>query len=413
MTELPEGLRAWAALPGPALVLDAIRRRVHRGGGLERGSLTVLLTAEQRRQVGRLLGGPWEVSDKAVTLRALAGALTPHQLTVRQFVELLYGGPLPVRAELVAAQHLAAQDEHRAVFRTLHTVGLADEIIEGWLTGVRAPRLGSGRAVELAAQIAVVWPLLPWTGPGKRLGQLAAEATGNAHALDYATELGRTVARLIAATTGSPPPRRPGRQWRAAWSSGGVHCDTVSSRVLTLNVPLDITAGHRRGVPTWLTLRDLLGPWRFDPIPAQLFVCENPTIIEAAADELGERCPPLVCTDGVPALAALDLLAGASETGIAIHARADIDPAGFVIVATVRSAAPNARLWRFNTPTYATHLGIEVAEGVALADAHEQYGTDVHEEAILALLLDDLRSAVDYRAVGSSTGGEDSVTRRY
>ncbi|WP_063044243.1 hypothetical protein [Nocardia pseudovaccinii] len=48
----------------------------------------------------------------------------------------------------------------------------------------------------------------------------------------------------------------------------------------------------------------------------------------------------------------------------------------------------------------------QVAEDIALAYAHEQYRTDVHEEAILALLRDDLRPEVGYRAVKSSTDGE-------
>ncbi|MGW4279927.1 DUF2399 domain-containing protein [Nocardia sp. NPDC004750] len=393
MDELPAGLLAWAALPGPALVVEAISRRIHRGGGLERGSLKVTLTTEQRRQVGRLLGVDWEVSGNAVTLRALGVALAQHGLTVGRFAELLHGGPLPVAWELAAAQQRAQQREHRLVLDTLGRVGLSGDIVEIWLAGPRAPKLGSGRAEELAGRIAGVWPLLPWTGPPKRLGQLAAEATGDAHALDYTTELGRTVARLVAIRSGSPPPARPGRQWRAAWAAAGVRCDTVSSRVLTLNVPLDITAGQRRGAPSWLTLRDLLGTWSFAPVPPVLFVCENPAVVEAAADELGENCPSLVCTDGMPALAALDLLAGAAEAGIDVRVRADIDSAGLIIVRTVQSVVATAQPWRFDAQTYSSHFGLETCADTWPADLHAQYSKDLHEEAILPLLLADLRLA--------------------
>ncbi|WP_054816441.1 TIGR02679 domain-containing protein [Nocardia arizonensis] len=393
MDELPAGLRTWAALPGPALVVEAIYRRVHRGGGLERGSLKLTLTSEQRRQVGRLLGVDWEISGNAVTLRALNAALAHHGLTVARFAELLHGGPLPVGWELAAARERAQQRERRLVLDTLGGVGLSADIVESWLAGPRAPKLGSGRAEELAGSVAAVWPLLPWTGPPKRLGRLAAEATGDAHALDHSTELGRTVARLVAIRSGSPPPARPGRRWRAAWASAGVRCDTVSSRVLTLNVALDITAGHRRGAPSWLTLRDLLGPWSFASPPPELFVCENPAVAEAAADELGEQCPALVCTDGMPALAALDLLAGAAEAGIAVRVRADIDVAGMVIVRTVQSAVATAEPWRFDSRTYSRHFGLETPADAWPADLHALHGKDLHEEAILPLLLADLRAA--------------------
>ncbi|MFD3707519.1 TIGR02679 domain-containing protein [Nocardia sp. NPDC058658] len=392
---LPDGLRAWAATAGPAAVFDAIRRRVSRGGGLESGSLSVRLTAEQRTQVGRLLGTDWEVSGRAVTLRALGIALADHDLTVRQFVELLDGRKLTVRRETNAAIQRAAEQERQSSVRTLCAAGIAEHVAQGWLAGPRAPRLGSGTAAETARQIALVWPHLPWAGPGLRLAQLAAETTGDAHGLDYSTDLGRTVARLIAASAGLPRPSRPGRDWRAAWASAGVRCDTVSSRVLTLNVPLDLTVGHRRGVPTWLTLRDLLGSWRFDPAPAMLFICENPTVVEAAADELGTRCPPLVCTDGVPALAALDLIAGIDESRTEVRVRADFDPTGFMIVSTVQSVARRAGLWRFDAPTYATYFGIDIEPGVSVAEVREFFGKDLHEEALLPLLLADLRDAAD------------------
>ncbi|WP_109529931.1 MULTISPECIES: DUF2399 domain-containing protein [Nocardia] len=393
MNELPEGLRGWAALPGPALLVDALGRRIHRGGSLESGSLTLRLTTAQRREVGRLLGVDWEISGRAVTVRALGAALAPHGLTVARFVELLYGGPLPVGREVAAARQHAEQLERVRVLDILGAAGVDAAIAEIWLAGPRTPKPGTGRTVELATAIARVWPSLPRAGQAKRLGQLAAETTGDAHALDHNTELGRAVARLIAIGNGDPPPSRPGRHWRAVWASAGVRCDTVSSRVLTLNVALDITGGHRPGAPAWLTLRDLLGPWCFAPVPPVLFVCENPTVVEAAADELGARCPPLVCTDGMPALAALDLLAGAAEAGVSVRVRADIDPAGLAIVRTVLSTVGGGELWRFDAATYCRHFGLEVSGAAQVADVYAVHGRDLHEEAILSLLLADLRAA--------------------
>ncbi|MBF6439264.1 DUF2399 domain-containing protein [Nocardia cyriacigeorgica] len=387
---LPEGLRTWANLPGPAAVLTAIRRRARRGAQLETGSLRVDLTAEERRQVARVLGTDWEVSGRPVSLKALSRRLADHGLTVRRFVEAFDGAPLVASRDIVAAENLAAQQERLRLTQTLTAAGIADTSIDAWLSAPRAPRLSTGQATALADHIAVVWQRLPWAGPRLRLAQLAAITLQDAHALDYSTDLGRAVARLIAAETGIARPTRPGREWRAAWAAAGIRCDTVSSRVLTLNVPLDITAGHRRGAPQWLTLRDMTGPWDFAPAPPRIYVCENPTVIEAAADELGPDCPPLICTDGVPSLAALDLLASAADREIAISVRADIDPAGFMIVETLRTVAPASELWRFDTVTYTTYSGIP-PDHADLTEAHRRHGRDVHEEAILDLLLDDLR----------------------
>lgn len=77
------------------------------------------------------------------------------------------------------------------------------------------------------------------------------------------------------------------------------------------------------------------------------FVCENPTVLEAPADELGTGCPPLVCTDGNPSLAALNLVCGIAAAGCAVTVRADVDDAGFVVVAQVRAAARDATILAF------------------------------------------------------------------
>jgi len=68
-------------------------------------------------------------------------------------------------------------------------------------------------------------------------------------------------------------------------------------------------------------------------------VCENPPVVEAAADALGAACPPLVCTDGVPTAAVLELLDRLVASGCDLWVRADFDAAGQTIVETVRRKA--------------------------------------------------------------------------
>lgn len=410
-TAVPPGIEDWARLPGPATVLDAVHTRAKRGHGTETGLLTSLvLTAKQRREVARLLGTRWELSDRPIRLQDLAAKLSEHQLTVRGLVEALRGGPIePDRAHRDRAQAEAAAERGRAATYLISS-GVAAHAVQRWLADAGLPRPGSGELQSLAEQVSTVVTRLRTTSSGTRLAQLAADTLHDAHALDADRQLGRGVARLLAIVHGLPRPQRAGRAWRAAWAGAGVVCDGVSSRVLALNLPLTGESPAARlcaaapGEPAWLTLRSLVGAWT---APAgDVFVCENPTVAEAAADALGSTCPPLVCTDGIASGAALDLLAGLAAAGCTIHARADFDPAGFTIADQVLSVAPGALPWRFDARTYADECGLTcppaVAGDLATAVTELRVGYDrarvpVHEERVLALLLSDL-------AAGSRSG---------
>ncbi|WP_081769339.1 TIGR02679 domain-containing protein [Nocardia nova] len=107
----------------------------------------------------------------------------------------------------------------------------------------RLPRGATGELSKFAERVLRTWHALPEPGTDTRLAQLAATVFDNAHALDYREDLGRAVGRLIAHVHDLPRASRPGRDWRAAWAAAGVRRDGVSSRVLTLNLPLrgDIT----------------------------------------------------------------------------------------------------------------------------------------------------------------------------
>ncbi|PXY24533.1 hypothetical protein BA062_27055 [Prauserella flavalba] len=250
----------------------------------------------------------------------------------------------------------------------------------------------------MAEQVAAVWRALPRPDGATRLAQLAATVRRDAHALDADQPLGRAVARLAAAVHGLDRPRRAGAAWRAAWAAIGVRCDGVSSRVLVLNLPLHGPAPAAElcaavpGEPLWLTLRSLSGGLRVRPGP--VYVCENVTVVETAADALGARCPAMVCTDGMPSGAALDLMTALATGGCELHYRADIDQAGFVITDQVLSVAPSATPWRFDAATYLITLGQDPGREPteSLREAYARYGEPVHEEAILDDLIADLRA---------------------
>jgi uncharacterized protein (TIGR02679 family) len=174
------------------------------------------------------------------------------------------------------------------------------------------------------------------------------------------------------------PPRDPSSpdEWRALWARVGISCDELSCTALTLGLrphrlahgylPGRLRAAARAGRALVLTLAEL----RAEPPRLSgdlLFVCENPSIVAAAAGTLGSRCPPLLCTSGWPNTAVAAILDAAEAAAMEILVHADGDEAGAAIAARVL-ARPAARPWRVVDPT-----------------------AGVHEEALLDELLEDLR----------------------
>ncbi len=406
---VPPALAAWATTPGGRAVLDAVRERGRRGASLEVGTLRVSLDDSARADVGRVLGIRWETSGSGVALGALERALrSAHGLGVRESVEALDGAPLVSRSERRAERDAARGAERAQATDVLTDAGLADDVLAAWFDHPVVPRGGDGSLERTAQQLAAVWRALRAGGPGARLAEVASAVVGDAHALDRSTPLGRAAVLLAALEQGLSYPATPA-EWRWAWRAAGVFCDEVSSRVLVLNLPLRgdapavAMAGAAPGEPTWLTLRSLAGPVAV-PAGTTVFVCENPTVVEAAADRLGTTCAPLVCTDGRPSQAVLDLLRALVAGGAAIRARADFDAAGVGIVENVRSVAPDLLPWRFRPADYAAAGGRvpdtggaeSAAEATAAQVDHdvvlrrEHLTNAVHEESILDLLLADL-----------------------
>lgn len=406
MSPTPAALSNWVRLPGPATILNAVVIRARRGFKTEYGSLsTITLTPEERNQVAQLLGTPWELSGRPVRLQDLAARLGEHGLSVRQLAESSHGAaiePDSARRERAAD---AARHERAAVAAALATAGVVPSTIEQWLNDRGLPQPGTGNLQTLADQVVEVLTHIKQSHGKIWLAQLAADVFNDAHRLDANQPLGRATARLAAIAHDMPRPQRAGHDWRNAWASIGVTCDAISSRVLALNLPLTGNSpaasqcANAYGEPIWLTLRTLSSRWSLGQ-PTTIFVCENVTVAQAAADDLGSGCPPMVCTDGIASGAALDLIAGLSESGCIIRARADFDQAGFTIADQVLSVAPLARSWRYDAATYAALCNLDPQPAAsldglsnALDELRIHYAATripVHEERLLGDLLTDL-----------------------
>jgi uncharacterized protein (TIGR02679 family) len=187
--------------------------------------------------------------------------------------------------------------------------------------------------------------------------------------------------------------------------------DEVSSTVLSYGLrptggtwreaALRERAAHH--METHLTLRELRTLTLTMPPGTRVHVCENPRVVEAAAD--ADRTAPLVCTSGSATTVVLSLLDALASSGCAFAYHGDFDWPGIALANRVIQRYA-AEPWRMRTADYeylATRAQLngtpsipltgpssEAAWDTELAPAMDALGTALHEEAALDLLLEDL-----------------------
>lgn len=143
---------------------------------------------------------------------------------------------------------------------------------------------------------------------------------------------------------------------------------TPAGLALLLNLPTDrgpVLA--EAGEPAYASLRLLLrSPPAWAVAGRTVFVCENPNLLAIAADQLGSRCAPLVCTDGMPAAAQRTLLRQLAAAGADLLYHGDFDWPGLRIANHVMQAH-GSRLWRFGTADYQAAFSLVQRLGHKLA----------------------------------------------
>ena len=245
--------------------------------------------------------------------------------------------------------------------------------------------------------------------PGEEvlLANLAADCTSDSHCLDRGQPLATLCLRAIAAVYGIDGQRSADAR-RKAWAALGVIVDDLSAPVLVFNLraatnsPLGLVLDlHRlQGQPAFLTYRQLQRGNSFEPLdPAMrvIFICENPSIVSAAAREIGARCQPLVCTNGQPASATHLLLSRLRQAGAELRCHADFDWAGLRIVAQL-AREHEAIPWLMTTEAYGAVEGTVSVDPQSfitawepgLGEALRARGKAVFEEQVIRSLLDDL-----------------------
>jgi uncharacterized protein (TIGR02679 family) len=418
---IPPAALQWLRSPALAPLWTAIRGRMQRNGRQATGRLTVHCPDHEHREavgqlLGRAVGAAAGVDLAALDSRLRASAAGAGLVDVVEAIT----GPIPDRRAAVAAERDRRASLREQALAAASAVGLdGQDWLAEWLdrtfrAGI-AGRLPAQEASRLLTQAVTTLGLIladMHSGPWSR-GELAERVTGTAHGLDDDTLLHRLVLRGIAlAMTGQAEAPASAVDRRALWESAGVAGDTVATTALTYGLlPLgdgwraiqlrERAANHSE---THLTLRDLRQLLPIRLAPQTVYVCENPRVLEAAAQAAVHAA--MVCTLGNPTAVTLALIdALAANDGVRLRYHGDFDWPGVAIAGRLMRRT-GAGPWRFTAADYEAAVlatrdpgtpphqlsGAPVATAwdPGLATAMLREGVAVHEERVTEALLTDL-----------------------
>ena len=400
-------------LPGYAALLSVVRARLETGG--RPSTLTLSgLDDDARRALADVLGRRTPPSSAArIRVADLDEGLRTSRVEAGLFEVLeAAGGPLADHRAQRADMHASWEQVWDGA--AVHRATDRDEVVQ-WLAALRRTGVLRRLVPDAAAASTLLGTALDIVTRlperGVALGVLAAETTGDAHALDHGEPLATLVlgaaARLVA--VGEVPASARAR--RGLWAQVGVVCDPLSVSVLVLGLRFDgpdIVAGAcadhaAQGEPLRLTLRQLTMAESLRSPQRRVLICENPAVVAAAADVLDGREPgtPLMCVDGIPDVSADRLLAGLAAGGASLAFHCDFDWGGLRI-GNLLVARYGAVPWRFSAVDYRAAIHrVEVTRRLRpasaaaawdrdLAPAMRSVGKGIVEEQVLDTLLADL-----------------------
>jgi uncharacterized protein (TIGR02679 family) len=389
--------------PGWQRLLAAARRSLERTGGSLAGSISLLAPDETERYVVIGVTGvhrPAGVRRVTVRLAELDTFLRDvHGVGLAEAVGPFRDRPGERSREAAgreAVLELAATSRHAG-----------QPWFDGWLASMR--RDGTLTRIVRGGlpfrHVLAVLAALPV--PGEPMPVFAERVLGDTKALTDGPLRG-LVLRALAAWHEMPAPASA-EQERALWELAGVVPDDLASQVLVLNVPAAggllgdwLSAAAQAHVPFRVTLHQLRSA-RLAVPAEEIFVCENPAVLRAAA---GRPTWPLVCTEGAPATAVHALLA-CRPPGAVIRWRNDFDWTGVRLTASALARYPDAVPWRMSGADYlaADGPGLPLTGAPtatpwdpSLAEAMTETGRSVMEERLINTLLADLMASGGGRA---------------
>lgn len=450
--------RRYFGHPGFARFLAELERKHRASNNGARGYIAIKQLRDDEREKLNEYYGIYRppVKDEAMlySVKLFSQVLLEgrFQLTVPELLTLLRGEPVLTRMEqsmqakagwrgiITSAMEqvrLDASSEDKAIRRW------AEEVLEETATGVRTLRMVFNASPE-EAERCMVHCLRALTRVARnesnkliRLPVLAAQITGDAHALDWKFPLGRLFWWGLNATAGHIPgdweeaaaeqqeAEVAGTQAmliREGYRRGGIADDDLSSQVL-LFAPELLGAWEERV----LTLRQVEAI-RLETLgrlsARRILMVENPSVFAELIDACLARArlsagqaapgPVIVCGNGQPTTAViclLDMLLGKPGERELRYA-GDIDPPGLGIAHSLQMRYKQSfRLWRMDREVFSryAHQGLPMDEkekaklrscravwDEQLADAMLAYNVKLHQELWLDELLQDASVWLDF-----------------
>jgi uncharacterized protein (TIGR02679 family) len=398
-----------------------LRQKFERGvadGNIESFRISNL-TLDEHAALASLLGRPARFSaSMRVDVRTIDAALQRAGIvgSLREALEQIDGPIVHLetarRNEEALWTQVVSQCSHPALCELLHASA-----------GLGLLKRLSGRDADAAARLCsgAEAVLLTLPAKGTTRAQLAANTLGDAHALDN----GRATATLVLAVwrdiiapipeidetvpashkDGHAQPEAADERNRDIWARAGVLVNELARPALLLNLCARANARFTEasGEPDYASLRFLLRSTPCWNVGSQdVFVCENPNLIAIAADRLGCRCAPMICTDGMPAAAQRTLLTQVVRAGARLWYHGDFDWPGLRIANHV-ICEYTAQPWRFGASEYGA--AVQAAprpgrslEGPPVAPSWDEelgilmqvHQLSIAEESVAELLLEDL-----------------------
>lgn len=394
-------LRKTLGAPGLEWLVARVRDRMVRDvpltGTVMRKSATIIEREALARFIGQTVSGSHSISvvlddvDRLLRTNGIASGGLPEAI-------ITLVGPITIRR----IELLRLRDEWTAAYEPLRILGAKNPRWTAWVEhaeesgALRRRSTAPAEARILASHAALVLERLP--AGGISLAVLANEVFGDSHALDS----GRAAASLVHAAIRSLDPESGSAPPRQLWESVGVASDELSSTVLAHALPYSSrdASGTSSALPHYLTLQQLdrLDLFEDDLSGVEIFVCENPSVIAAAA---GIRSRPLVCLRGQPSAATLRLLTQLTSAGATLRYHGDFDWGG-IRIANGLFRRFGFTPWRFQAADYerlaengtTPILGdpVDAVWDPALTGAMTHFGIKVEEEAVLNALTHDVSS---------------------
>ncbi|MDO5416988.1 MAG: TIGR02679 family protein [Lachnospiraceae bacterium] len=197
-------------------------------------------------------------------------------------------------------------------------------------------------------------------GEGVRLAVLAAQTTGNPHALDRQSAAGTLLSCALCRRSGWGFPQNA-RLWKELYEKNGILVDALSSTIAAYGIHLETADGlHpayegylQRKEPCVITLANLESVRRAYGESKHIYIVENEMVFSELLEAVSSFPVTLLCTSGQPRTAAYQLFELLAGDGVRFYYAGDMDPEGLDIAERIwRSFPEQVHIWRMSRSDY-------------------------------------------------------------